>query len=245
MPRGRKNRRKGNGSNGNNSSGSQQPSAEPTEPSGEETENPTTVTDVEIAGSSGADVSATPVLENRDSDGQVENSAASLASDIEALISDYGRRLQLLSDHKGHLLQTSQNLRAEFDERLDKLQQELTDRVHQNVREQRNQIQAKMEQCLSMKSEMEAARASTEAALASDDPVQVITSYQRGIEAVKQSKNVIEEMKQSHETVRITHEFDVNSEDFMSDGLTLGTIKVTRTKEGFPELPIDSDPSEV
>ncbi|XP_021348008.1 uncharacterized protein LOC110446975 [Mizuhopecten yessoensis] len=285
MPRGRKNKRRGNDSGSQQSSGdTDEPSqsgetenttepsggetentTEPsggvtdntTEPSGGETENTTepsgvetgtSATYVETDGNGDTEATATPVSESfsetMSAFGGIDSSAATIARDIEALINDYGRRLRLLSNRKGHLLETTRNLRTEFDERLDKLQKELTDKVNQTYSEEKKQLETKIEKCAAIKSDMDDARVSTEKAMASNDPVGIITSYQKGTEAIKASQDTIEELKQTHSNLKVTHKFDTSPENFASNGLNLGTIEVTRTKREFPIASNDSKPAE-
>lgn len=260
MPRGRKNRRR---RNNNSNWGSQQSSTETTEQSGQETENSTA--DVETVNTACAEAPATPEMipdldnltENQNADdssesilanltdhpnavGQVENTASSLVSEIEGLISDYGRRLQLLSDTKGHLLQTAENVKKEFDERLHRLKNDLTDKLHRNVEEEHLKLRTKMEQCKAMQSEMEAAKEEHDAAIESNDPIRVIMAYNRSTEALKQNNEMMKEMKRTHEFVKIKHKID--REDFRREGLSLGRIEVTREKREFPVPGIESDP---
>ncbi|XP_060086327.1 uncharacterized protein LOC132565651 [Ylistrum balloti] len=237
MPRRRRNRRRGNSSRNSGS-------AATTEQSDGETENVT-------QSSGGENDNPTPnvalpqvseyLTESGGSFHTIDSSTVSLANDIQSLINDYGQRLQLLSERKGNLMQTSRNVRAEFDERLDKLQKELTEKVQQNYRDERKRLELKMQQCAAMQSNMDAARASAELAMTSGDPHEVIASYKKGMEAMKQSQDTMEELKKTHSNVKITHKLD--AEGFENGGLSLGTIEVTRTKREFPQIASESEPA--
>lgn len=251
MPRrksgGRK--RRGHGQNGSSESGGN---------TGANTEDPTGTTQHPTAGDGAGVSTSTALSESPDFDLQsssiasnsagvsestagpstvvdVHSSAAMLQNEIEALITEYSNRMRLLSGTEEYLVETSRNLRVKMDKRLDKLQQDLTDNLTQAYSQEKKRLEDNMEKCINLKSTMEEASASANSALETNDPVQFIMSYQKGMDALKTTNTVMEEFKDNNYSVSIKHELDVNSEEFLSGGLTLGTIKVIKTNKDLPE----------
>ncbi|XP_033745674.1 uncharacterized protein LOC117331185 [Pecten maximus] len=137
---------------------------------------------------------------------------------METLIKDADKQLQYMTQDQEIALQSLTDLRRKINERFDQLQKELTDRLTNSFKKEKENLDISKLKCERLMFAMHNTLTSSTDAALKDDTVGTICLFKRGQAELESCKELIKELEESSKSTRLSHEYD-------SKILTLGTKK--------------------
>ncbi|XP_069101450.1 LOW QUALITY PROTEIN: tripartite motif-containing protein 2-like [Argopecten irradians] len=158
---------------------------------------------------------------------------------MDILIKDVEEQLQFMTEDQVIALDSLTDLRAKINERLDKLQKELTDKLTAAFKEETESLDISKHKCERLMLAMQMTLASSQDSALKEDTVGTISLFQRGQAEVESCKNLVQGLETSSSTTRMRHEYkpDIMALD-TTNSLSMGKIIIHKQQKRLPSTAV-------
>ncbi|OWF42513.1 probable E3 ubiquitin-protein ligase MID2 [Mizuhopecten yessoensis] len=149
------------------------------------------------------------------------------------LVKEFGEELDNLVKNQDMALQSITDLRKRLDNRLDKLQKDITDDLIRSVKEEKNLIQNSMSLCQRLTTAMQSTMMLSSKAVERNDDIEAILLHQRGQMEEMTCRDLVKVLKKSFTSVSIKHEVDPS---IASINNAFGKVVILKQPKPFPDM---------
>ncbi|OWF52050.1 uncharacterized protein LOC110448282 [Mizuhopecten yessoensis] len=163
-----------------------------------------------------------------------------VAEAMEYLTEDIKNQTEHLGNGRDLVMKQMTDLRQKFEERLNKLQLDLTNELTIAYKEEKQKLDGMLHKCERMCNGIKTTQVLSEADVIQKDDIQMLSLLQRGSMEIKSCQDLIAQLADTFTTVDL--KLDHDDEEMMNNSLILGRLNVTRTRWNIPVNPLSITP---